>query len=77
MPDHIQTGSISVDCPRCGSANQLTAVSLVANELITCSKCHSALGRWDILLATYGGLDEPHRCKRPDGSYPSAQVAAE
>lgn len=74
MPDHSQTGSINVDCPRCGSANRLTAVSLVADEPVTCSKCHGGLGRWDALLATYGGIDEI-QCQ-PEGSCQDAQVAA-
>lgn len=55
MSGYDGSGRVRITCSGCGSVNDITAVKLSFSEDVTCSRCHSPLGHWDVLLAEQEG----------------------
>lgn len=51
MGNFHDSGRVRVTCAGCATVNELTAVNLTISEIVTCSRCHAPLGKWDALLA--------------------------
>jgi len=46
-----ETFSVSVICPKCSTANHLTATQLPGYSAVSCSHCGTELGLWSDILA--------------------------
>jgi len=59
MPDHVQSAKFDIECPRCGSQNELVASDLNATIGVTCSHCGKPLGTVGEILKEDNEQAEP------------------
>lgn len=64
------SGTVKVVCPACGRPNEVTALEVPAEEVVTCSHCGGALGEWEELLF---GSDNDN--VKPSGENPAVGEA--